>query len=413
MKKALAIILSVLMLVAMFAGCTNTPATSNTDAPAEKPVVNLTLWGSELPEYQAALRVLADKFIAEHADEATITIEIGAESESTAKDTVLTDIEAAADVFYFADDQIKELVTAGALQPVYDVDAVKAGSGEGAVAAATVNDTLYAYPAVSGNGYFLYYNSEFLTAEDVQSLDKILEVCAANGKKFTMDLDNGWYNYAFFAGAGFTTSTNEDGTTNCDWNKDGGVAVVEAMLAMAGNEAFIDLNDGEFVTGVQDGSVIAGINGSWNSGAVSEAWGEGYATAKLPTFNLAGTETQMGSFDGYKFVGVNAYSENVGWAMDLALFLTNAESQTYLFENAGAIPANVDAAASEAVLADPVSAALAAQTEFAVAQSMSVGGNYWAPAETLGATISQGNPENIDLQQLLDDAVAGITAPLA
>ena len=121
----------------------------------------------------------------------------------------------------------------------------------------------------------------------------------------------------------------------------------------------------------------------------------------------------MGSFDGYKFVGVNAYSENVGWAMDLALFLTNAESQTYLFENAGAIPANVDAAASEAVLADPVSAALAAQTEFAVAQSMSVGGNYWAPAETLGATISQGNPDGIDLQQLLDDAVAGITAPLA
>ncbi len=422
MKKILAIVLAALMLVACFAGCTseptNTPATpdaSNTDAPAgdEIPAVNLVLWGSELPEYQTVLRKLADDFIAANADKANITIEIGAESESTAKDTILADIEAAADVFYFADDQTTALVNAGALQPVHDVELVEAGSGEGALAAARVEGTLYAYPAMGGNGYFMYYNTQYLTAEDVKSLDKILEVAAQNGKKFTMDLDNGWYNYAFFAGAGFTTSADTSGNTTCDWNAEGGVAVVEAMAAMAGHEGFIDLNDGEFVTAATDGTVIAGINGSWNSASIQAAFGDGYATAKLPEYTLAGVPTQMGSFDGYKFVGVNAYSENVGWAMELAKYLTSAESQTYFFAEAGAIPANKEAAASDAVLADPVSAALAEQSIYAVAQSTSVGNNFWTPAETLGAILSQGNPDGLDYQELLDTTVAGITAPVA
>ncbi len=419
MKKFLAIVLAALMLVACFAGCTketaddnNTPTASNTDSGA-LPEVTLTLWGSELPDYQAELRVLADKFIAANADKATITIEIGAESEASAKDTILADIEAAADVFYFADDQIGELVRAGALQPVYDVDTVKAGAGEGALAAATVDDTLYAYPAMGGNGYFLYYNSEYLTEDDVQTLDRILEVAAENGKKFTMQLTDGaWYTYSFFAGAGFTTSADSKGNTSCNWNEDGGVAVVEAMMAMAAHDGFIDLGDAGFVTGATDGTVIAGINGAWNAPNIQAAYGDNYATAKLPTYTLAGEQTQMGSFDGFKFVGVNAYSDNVGWAMELALFLTNAESQTEFFETCGAIPANKEAAASDAVLADPASAALAAQGLYAVAQNTSVGNNYWSPANALNAIVAQGNPDGRDYQELLDECVAGITAPV-
>ncbi len=417
MKKILAIVLAALMIVACFAGCgakkedtTTTPTTSGTDG---IPTVNLVLWGSELPEYQTVLRKLADDFIAANADKANISIEIGAESESTAKDTILADIEAAADVFYFADDQINALVNAGALQEVYDTAAVTDYASEAGINAATVEGTLYAYPAIGGNGYFMYYNSEYLTEDDVKSLDKILEVAAQNGKKFTMDLDNGWYNYSFFAGAGFSTSADVKGNTTCDWNKDGGVAVVEAMAAMAGHEGFIDLNDGEFVTAATDGTVIAGINGSWNSASIAAAFGDGYATAKLPEYTLAGTATQMGSFTGYKMVGVNAYSENVGWAMELAKFLTCDASQSYFFDEAGAIPANKAPAAEEDVLADPVSAALIAQDEFAAAQNTSVGNNFWTPAETLGAIISQGNPDGLDYQELLDTTVAGITAPVA
>ena len=62
---------------------------------------------------------ISDKFIEKYGNYGgKITINLGAQSEKEAKDTVLTDPTAAADVFAFADDQLNELVQAGALQEV-------------------------------------------------------------------------------------------------------------------------------------------------------------------------------------------------------------------------------------------------------------------------------------------------------
>jgi arabinogalactan oligomer/maltooligosaccharide transport system substrate-binding protein len=72
----------------------------------------------------------------------------------------------------------------------------------------------------------------------------------------------------------------------------------------------------------------------------------------------------------------------------------------------------VNAAASESVMANPAVAALATQSQFAAAQSLSVGGNYWSSTEALGNILANGNPDGTDLQQLLDETVAGITAPV-
>ena len=84
MKKLTAILMA-LLLVLSFVACTPkaaepaatqapTEAAAATEAPAVKEDITLTLWGSELPEFQAALRVMADNFIKEYADEANITI---------------------------------------------------------------------------------------------------------------------------------------------------------------------------------------------------------------------------------------------------------------------------------------------------------------------------------------------------
>ena len=79
--------------------------------------VTLTMWGAE--EDQDLLREISDKFIEKYGNYGgKITINLGTQSESTAKDTVLTDPTAAADVYAFADDQLNELVKAGALQEV-------------------------------------------------------------------------------------------------------------------------------------------------------------------------------------------------------------------------------------------------------------------------------------------------------
>lgn len=179
--------------------------------------VSLRVWAAE--EDQDMVKGWCDKFAALYPD-VTFNFEVGVQSESTAKDTVLADVEAAADVFSFAGDQLVDLVNAGALQEVViHADEVKERSGgadSGAVAAASVDGKLYGYPATADNGYFMFYNKEYFTEDDVKSLDRMMEVAAENGKQITMQFDSGWYNLSFFLGAGFSLSLNADGSQFCD-----------------------------------------------------------------------------------------------------------------------------------------------------------------------------------------------------
>ncbi|MCL2003150.1 MAG: extracellular solute-binding protein [Oscillospiraceae bacterium] len=399
MKKLTALLLATVLCFTL-AACGSDPVED----------VTLRLWGGE--EDQVMLRQMADAFIEANKDKVNLTISLGTESESTAKDTILTDIEAAADVFAFANDQIIELVTAGALQEVsIRADDIKSRNSAGSVEAATVGGKLMAYPMTGDNGYFMYYDASYFTPDDVQTFDRMLEVAAAAGKQITMDMGGAWYSYSFFKGAGLDVSLIE-GTQNnfCNWNAAGGTDVVQAMLAIAAHPAFISLGDGEFVTGIENGTIIAGINGPWNAGRAQDAWGANYAAAKLPTFTLAGAQKQMGSFAGFKLVGVNALSANAGWAMELADWITNYENQVKRFNDRQQGPSNTAAAATDAVQADPAQAAFAAQQPFSVPQA--IGGNYWSAAGTLFEIIVRGNPDGTDLQTLLDNAVAGITAPV-
>lgn len=416
MKKFLAIALALCMVFAL-AACGQTAAPAASEAPAEsaapeaKEPIKLTVWVGD--NYPAVTEKMIESFKAAYPDE-TFEITIGIESESTCKDTILTDPEAAADVFTFADDQLNELVNAGAIQKVeMNVDTITAANTAGAIAAASVDGTLYAYPMSASNGYFLFYDSNFFTEEDVQSLNTMCEKAAAEGKSVGMQFgaDGGWYLYSFFKGAGLNMAVNEDGVTNsCDWNNETGVAVCQGILDLVATGAFIADATSNLVSGAADGSVVALVDGTWDSGAIQEAFGDGYACVKLPTFNVNGEAVQMSSFAGYKLIGVNPHSANVGWAMLLAEWLTNEENQVLRFEDQGDGPSNVNAAASDAVAANPALAALAAQSEFATVQR--VGGNYWTNAATLGTILSNGNPDGTPLNELLDTAVAGITAPV-
>lgn len=373
--------------------------------------VTLTMWGAE--EDQTMLREMADAFIAENADKGNITINIGACSEADAKDNVLTDPTAAADVFAFADDQLNELVAAGALQEVtLNADDVKSRNLEGSVEAASLDGKLYAYPMTADNGYFLYYDSSVISAEDAQTVDGILAAAAAAGRTFDMTINDGWYIYSFFAGAGLEATLADDGVnTVCNWNEAPGADVAQAVMDIASNSAFVSAPDADIVSGITNGTVCAAVSGTWNAKVAQETWGENYAATKLPTYTMNGEQVQMGSFAGYKLVGVNPHSANVGVAMMLADYITNEANQQKRFEDRQLGPSNINVNASEAVQAAPAIAALAAQSDFSDLQR--VGANYWDPAASLGQILASGDTQGKTTQQLVDDAVAGITAAVA
>ena len=375
--------------------------------------VKLRVWAAE--EDQDVTKKMVDEFKSQYeAKGVKFDIEIGVQSEASAKDTVLADMDAAADVFSFADDQIIELVNAGALQEVaqtYTYD-VQNENLSGSVEAATQGGKLYAYPMTADNGYFMYYDKSVFSDTDVDSMSKMCEVAHKAGKSVGMIVGDAWYAFSFFNGAGLDVTLSDDGKTNtCNWNDAKGKDVAQAIIDLGKTKGFANVKeDSAIVTGVKNNKYAAVISGVWNSDAITKAWGDNTAATKLPTFTVAGEEVQMSSFSGYKLIGVNSHSKFVGWSMLLAEWLTNADNQKLRFIERGLGPANIQAAESDEVQSAPAIAALAKQAEFAVPQR--VGGNYWDPAKTLAMTLVTGNKEGTDLQELLDNAVAGITAPV-
>ncbi len=404
-----------LLSTILLSGCQQKAAVSVTQPTNSTPVsdtVNLTVWGAE--EDEELLRQIFSEFEEEYRGQADFVITYQPQSESHCTDALMADLENGADVFAFADDQLNVLVAAGALDPVEDATLVRDSNIPEAVVAASVNDTIYALPLTADNGYFLYYNKDYFSNEDIQSLDRILDICAEHNCHFSMDWSSGWYIYSLFGNTGLTVGLNDDGITNyCDWNAvEGnikGIDVAQSMTAIAQHPGFVSTDDAGFLEGVQNGSIIAGVNGVWNAVAIEKIWGNHFGAAKLPSYTCGGQQVQMASFSGYKLIGVNAYSKQRKWASKLAAWITNEENQKLRFQMRGQGPSNCNAAASKEVQNSPAIAALLEQSEFSYLQR--IGGKFWEPVTKFTTEILSGNPSGKNLQELLDQMVTGITAP--
>jgi arabinogalactan oligomer/maltooligosaccharide transport system substrate-binding protein len=412
-KRIISCLLATSMAGFLLAGCGKAAGTDDTQTAfstekGQEGTVQLTFWcdTDELEMYQQMI----SSFIEEHKGEAAIEVEYGTVSVADCKESLLSDVNNGADVFSLADDQVLTLVASGVLDPVADQEDVKNRNQEGAVDAATVDGQVYAYPITADNGYFLYYDKQYFSDSDVETLDRILEICEENGKTFAMDWSSGWYLYSFFGNTGLELGLNDDGLTNyCNWNSTEnslqGVDVAQAMLDIAANPAFSNRSD--TAAAAQEGSAIAFISGVWDIANVKAAYGDNYGACKLPTYTCAGQQVQMASFTGYRLMGVNSYSENKDWAEKLADYLTNEENQQTRFEWMECGPANLNVAASDAIQQIPALAAVLDQSQYG--QLQEVGSAYWSPVAEFGALMAAGNPDGADLQEIMDTMVNTIT----
>ena len=309
--------------------------------------------------------------------------------EGDAAGNMITDVEAGADIFGFAQDQIARLVSAGALIDVEpeNAEAVTAENDPGAVAAATVGDILYAYPLTSDNGYFLYYDKSVVS--DPSTLEGILADCEAAGKNFYMEINSGWYQTAFFFGTGaeLTYETDDDGNftaCNASYASDEGLVALKKMVELKASPAF---QNGSAVG--EATNVAAIVDGTWDASAAQDLFGENYACAKLPTFEGADGQTyQMSGFGGFKLLGVKPQEDEDKLAAcdALAAWLSGEEAQIARFEAVEWGPSNLAAQASDAVQANEALAALAEQLQYTIPQGQ-YPGDYWSLATSLGDSI--------------------------
>jgi arabinogalactan oligomer/maltooligosaccharide transport system substrate-binding protein len=332
------------------------------------------------------------KFQEAHPEMSGYTFTVEATGEGDAAGNMITDVEAGADIYGFAQDQIARLVSAGALEEVEpsNAEAIKAQNDAGAVGAATVGNTLYAYPLTSDNGYFLYYDKSVVT--DPSSLEKIVADCEAAGKNFYFEINSGWYQTAFFFGTGaeLTYDTDDAGNfTKCNstYASDAGVVALKEIIELSQSKSF---QNGSSVSNATNCAAI--VDGTWDSEAAKEMFGDNYACAKLPSFEGSDGKTyQLSGFGGFKLLGVKPQEDELKLAVcdALAAYLSSEEVQLARFETIGWGPSNLNAQQSDAVKADIALSALADQLQYTIPQGQ-YPGDYWSLATSLGDSVISG-----------------------
>ena len=341
-----------------------------------------------------------EAFKAANPEFADMTVNIEPVGEGDAAGKVITDVDAAADVFNFAQDQLARLVAAGAVEVVEEGNAevVKAENDAGSVAAATMGDTLYAYPLTSDNGYFMYYDKSVVT--DPSNLEAVLADCEKAGKNFYMEINSGWYQTAFFFGAGCTLtydSDNDGNLTACNatYASEEGLKALKSMIKLAQSPAF---QNGSSISNATNVGAI--VDGTWDAVAAQELFGENYAAAKLPTVD----GYQLSGFGGFKLLGVKPQEDEAKLAAcdALAAWLSSGDVQLARYEALGWGPSNLEVQKSEAVQADVALSALGEQLAFTIPQGQ-YPGDYWSLATGLGDRIIGKEFDEMD-----DEALMGV-----
>ena len=379
MKKILSLVLAVALVL-----------TLSCAAFAEGYNGELKIWVAEAAVDFTNAKVEA--FKAANPEYADMTVKIEPLGEGDAASNVLTDVEGAADLFGFPQDQLTRLVAAGALEEVEpgNAETVKVENDAGSVAAATLGDTMYAYPLTSDNGYFLYYDKSVVT--DPSTLEGILADCEAAGKSFYMEINSGWYQTAFFFGAGCTLTYDVDDegnfvACNVDYASENGVRALKAMITLAKSPAFVN---GSSASNASDIGAI--VDGPWDAKAVQGLLGDNYAACKLPTVD----GFQMGGFVGYKMIGVKPQTDED----KLAAYLSSEEAQLYRFKAVEWGPSNIKAAEDEAVQNNIALAAIADQMKYCVVQGQ-YPGDYWSLATALGDDVIGDKLDNATDEELM------------
>ena len=419
-KKVLSLLLVAAMGIGMLVGCgggSDKPAGGNTEQQGnnngEVQEVTLTVWAPE--NQQELLKTQMAEFEKAHP-EYKITWKTANVGEDNAKTEVLKDVAAAGDVFFYANDQVQDLVGAGAIARLGgDTEKmVKDTMAASVVDTVTVKGALYGIP-FTHNTFFMYYDKTLLNEEDVKSLDKILAKDLGEGVfNFKFDDGGGWKLGSWYYGAGLSVfgAAGDDLAAGCDWNSATGVEVTKYLINMLNNKAKVNTETAE-VELIKEHKLGAWFDGSWNYETYKKELGENLGVATIPTYTVGGQEVQMKGFYGSKAIGVNAQSKNIKVATEFAAFLGSEAQQLARFTATGTVPTNKVAAEADAVKNDMVAAVIVAEANnCSVAQPTdpTFGSRYWNYAGTIKTDILNGKLTADNAQTWLDDFVKALCA---
>ena len=371
----------------------------------------LTLWVSEADGVAELTKKQVEDFNKSNNAGITINATIEKVSEGDAATQMLTDVSACADIF-------ARLVQGGALAKVASSVAatVEADNVADAVAAAKSGDTLYAYPLTADNGYFLYYDKSVLTEAQVGNMETLLTQLESAGKNISFEMEtSAWYLASYFFGAGCKSEwkTNDAGkfvSVTDDFDSDKGLIAVKGMQRLVQSPRYVSSSAASDFSAATPSAAL--VSGTWAYNDVKKILGDNMGVAELPKFTVGGTDYHLGSYKGFKLMGVKPQtnSEKSKAAQLLAQYLTSEAAQVERFNAVAWGPSNKNAQASEDVKANPAIAALNKQNAYAVAQGQ-IHGSWWDIAKVIGTGVKNAEKGNeTQLRKVLKDYSDAINA---
>ena len=383
MKKIIAMLLACLMIVGLFAGC---------GKKAEE--ITLTVWGPQADQGENGngwLQEQCNAFAAAHP-EYKITFQYGVCGEGDAATMVGKDPSAAADVFFYANDQIGTLLQANALAQFGGefAEEIKKNNSDTMISSVTFTDGgIYGVP-FTPNSWFMYYNKSVFSEEDIKSLETMLEK-----GKVGFNLGDAWYFASFYVANGGTLfgENFSDAAAGIQFGGANGEAVTNYLVDLVANPNFVVDNNNEVAVGLmKEGKCDAFFSGTWKAEAAKEALGENYAAAQLPTITINGEAKQLRAFAGSKCIGVNPNCKNQKAALQLALFLGSKDAQLAHYTNGNIAPCHPELANDPTIAADvAVSALIKSIAASSVGQpTIPEMGTYWAAAGNMASEIING-----------------------
>ena len=405
MKKRFIWVLTVILLLnaSLMSACG-----SGVQASSKAEDVSLKIWAPANQIETGTLEKMCGLFQTAHP-EWNITFAREIVGEDNAKTEILKDVSAAADVFFFANDQLEELLGAGAIARLGgDTETmVKRDMPETVVDTVKVADALYGIP-FTHNTFFMYYDKSLLSDNDIKSLDTIMaKDTPANVYNFQFDPAGGWKGGAFYYGAGLTIFGEDQISYDkgCDWNNAVGVAVTAYLIDLLANPKCVHSDDASASELAADHRLGAWFDGAWNYNLYKDALGDNLGLAPLPTFTAGGKAYQLRGFYGSKAIGVNAHSKFMQQSVALAAFLGGEEMQVLRFTESAQIPTNMKAGNSDAVKADEIARVTMKQAEIAAVMqptNSNFGSRYWDNAGALFTEIKSGTLNHDNIQEKLD-----------
>ncbi len=367
----------------------------------------LTVWAPN--NQQTLLQELINDFKTENPDFG-LEIKLGVCGENDAYAQLSKDVEASADVYGFANDQLINLRKAGGVSriPADTVTKLKQENEVNAVEAGMITeagtDYYYGYPYAADNGFFMYYDKSVVSETQAKTLEGVLEACKAAGKYFLFNMNDqpSWYLGSFFYGAGGDYTVEYENSVvvsaGCNFGEKAegseysyGQIAITALNELRANKNYVTCNDTIINTYLTGGKLGACVSGTWNASLMQQYLGENYAATKLPTYHssLTDDDYQIVPFQGFKLMAVNGYSKHQAEAHQLAAYLTSEKAQTKRFDVLGIGPSNKAAAAAESVKKNVALNALLSQGSFSKVQG-SLPSSYWSAFDALGTDIYGG-----------------------